>query len=375
MGGGRTRVGEGRVGARALGLACLVALLVGAPARADTRAAWADAARTFERAMKAPQGNERAGLFRAAAAQYKALLLADPRRDEAADAALAGSLAFRQVGEWDEAIAMLRPLVDEYGAEAVLARLDKGDPKAVPPSPPDPRRYAERVKHVGVAYRQLASGYVLGFDYAHAVEIFDAWARRTRLEPASRRDAARNAVVLHAAMGEREAALAAQRIFVALAPPPREMLEVELLVVELDAARWDRRTAPDRDAESARRAAIVGFTALHDKARGLRVGTDIAARAAARAAGLSRDHGDARETAAWCERARSAFAASRVAAPPGLGPAAPADLDRDGAGERPRVSAPAWMAPCESPRREPPLGRYVSPAVDALLLPPPRVTE
>src|SRR5688572_32398859 len=95
--------------------------------------AYVDARRLYEAAEKMPEGPARNKKWREAAAAYKAALDAAPDRDEAPEAAMNGAFAYKQVGEYDKAIAMYELFISRYGNEKKLEALQKGDPKANPP--------------------------------------------------------------------------------------------------------------------------------------------------------------------------------------------------------------------------------------------------
>ncbi|HEY3236182.1 MAG TPA: hypothetical protein VGJ84_15805, partial [Polyangiaceae bacterium] len=94
--------------------------------------AYLDARRLYDAAEKMPEGPERDKKWRAAAAAYKVALDAAPDRDEAPEAAMNGAYAYKQVGEYDKAIAMYELFISKYGSEDMLRKLREGDPKAEP---------------------------------------------------------------------------------------------------------------------------------------------------------------------------------------------------------------------------------------------------
>ena len=101
-------------------------------------------------------GPERAKQWRAAAKLYEGALKEAPHRKEAPRSGLLGASAYKQVGEYDNAIGMYELFIKEYGAEDRLAKLEKGDPTAKPPLAPNPEQVKERVKFLKVAYDALA---------------------------------------------------------------------------------------------------------------------------------------------------------------------------------------------------------------------------
>src|SRR5690606_28801201 len=82
--------------------------------------AYLDARKLYEEAEQMPEGPERDKKWRAAAAAYRVALDAAPDRDEAPEAAMNGAYAYKQVGEYDKAIAMYRLFLERYGDENTL---------------------------------------------------------------------------------------------------------------------------------------------------------------------------------------------------------------------------------------------------------------
>jgi hypothetical protein len=274
----------------------------------------ADAYRLFQRAEKMPPGPERDQAWRDAAAVYRAALERVPDRDEAPEYALNGAYAYKQVGGYAEALALYRLFLSRYGSEASLERLARGDPEASPPRAPDPRRYDERRRYAQMAAEQVAAAEVLLFDYPAAAAAYDALARNRHFEPKARRDAAYNAVLLHAHAGERDRMLAARAVHAALAPAREALAEVEWLVARASLAAWDER-APDAGANRAARLvalAEVERFAAHHEARP--EAAPLLAQAAGAAARLRRAAGEPLGPA-WCARAARAFDRTRAARP------------------------------------------------------------
>src|SRR5262249_51615893 len=147
-----------------------------------SRGYYIDAAKAYEKAEKMPDGPERIKAWRDAAALYKVALEKAPGRDEAPEAAMNGAYCYKQVGDYDQAIAMYTLFIKEYGNEENLAKLEKGDPNATPPKTPDQKRYAERVKYLKQAYDALSASYVLFFNYRTAAETYDTISRNARFD-------------------------------------------------------------------------------------------------------------------------------------------------------------------------------------------------
>jgi len=208
---------------------------------------YVDAARAYEKAEKMADGPDRDKAWREAAALYKIALEKAPARDEAPEAAIYGARAYKQVGEYDQAIGMYELFIKEYGNEANLSKLEKGDPKGNPPKAADPKKYEERVKYLKDAYDALSASYVLFFNYRKAAETYDVIARNARFEKAARRGAARNAVLLYANLGDRDKMLMSRQTFFTLEPPAEQKADIDYLVASSDLKSWDEH-GPDEGA-------------------------------------------------------------------------------------------------------------------------------
>jgi tetratricopeptide (TPR) repeat protein len=126
--------------------------------------AYLDAGGLFKKAMKMEDGPARDKTWRASAAAYKVALDVAPDRDEAPEAVMNGAYAYKQVGEYDKAIAMYELFIDKYGDEKTMAELQQKDSA----------KFEERAGYLNDAYQALAGAYVLFFDYPKAAETFDA---------------------------------------------------------------------------------------------------------------------------------------------------------------------------------------------------------
>lgn len=244
------------VGALVLASAAGAVALPGPPvlfAQADNVLGYyVEGAALFKKAADMAPGPERDKAWREAAQVYKTALGKAPGRDEAPEAAFNGAHCFKQVGEREEAAAMLTLLVAEYGKEDILAKLEKGDPRAAPPSPPDSRRYQERLKHLKMALDSLVAFRVALFDHRAAVELYDTIARARRFVLADRRAAARNALVLHASLGDKDKTKEAWLLFLKLEPPAADKAEMEFLVARTELAAWDERRPDEGENKQAR---------------------------------------------------------------------------------------------------------------------------
>jgi tetratricopeptide (TPR) repeat protein len=214
-------------------------------------AAYRDAREAYNKAEKMKEGPERQELWRKAAALYRAALESAPNRDEAPEAAMNGAYAYKQVGEYDKAIAMYGLFIDKYGDEKTLAKLQVGDPKAKPPVEADKEKYDSRLKYLKQAYEQLSKSYVLFFNYRKAAEEYDKISQVQRFEQKDRRAAAKNALILYANMGDRGKTETVRKRLMDLAPSAEEKAEADFIVARGEFNEWDdhgRDDGANRDA-------------------------------------------------------------------------------------------------------------------------------
>jgi tetratricopeptide (TPR) repeat protein len=217
-----------------------------------------DAAKVFKQAQDASPGPDRDKLWRKAAEMYEGALKEAPGRDEAPEAAINGAYAYKQVGEFGKAIDMYNLFISNYGSEANLSKLDKGDAK----SPPDPARYRTRLQFLGDAYTALSTTYYGFFNYQRAAETYQTIGSTTRFDEKRRKDAARNAMVLYANMGERDKAASNYRTLVSLHPSPDEKANADFLVADYDYKQWNGKGADSGSNRLARQSAegtLEGF--------------------------------------------------------------------------------------------------------------------
>ena len=215
-----------------------------------------DAFNAYKEAVAMKDGPERNKQWRKAAALYKIALEKAPDRDEAPEAAMNGAYCYKQVGEYDQAIEMYNLFIKEYGADANLTRLEKGNLAAKPPAPAEPKKYAERVQFLKQAYDALSAAYVLFFNYRTAAETYDTISRNTRFKKDERREAARNAVVLYANIGDHDKMTSSRATFLALDPPAEKKAEIDYLVATADLKTWDEN-GPDEGANHTARLKAV----------------------------------------------------------------------------------------------------------------------
>jgi hypothetical protein len=272
------------------------------------------AAKVFSDARAMPEGSLRAARWRKAAALYRAALERAPAADAAPEAAMNGAYAYKQVGDYEQAIALYELFAREYGGEASLARLEKGDPATTPPKAPDPARYASRVGYLEKAYEGLSAAYVLFFDYRRAAATYDTVANNARFRLPVRRDAARNAAILHANLGDRERLAEARTRLLGLDPSPEQRAEVDFQVASVDLGAWDEHGRDDGPNRAARLSAIAAMDAFHSANKGNAAAAPYVVRAAYHAADLRRAGRDP-HAAEWCKNTVAAFERLRAVAP------------------------------------------------------------
>lgn len=266
-----------------------------------------DAFKTFEKAEKMAEGPERQKAYRQAAALYKIALEKAPSRDEAPEAAMNGAYSYKKVGEYDQAIAMYELFIKEYGNEDNLKKLEHGEAGATPPKAPDPKRYAERVKYLKDAYDALSSSYVLFFNYRQAAETYETIARNKRFEQASRRDAARNAVLLYANIGDHDKMISSRQTFMELSPPAEQKADIDFLVASADLKAWDE-TGPDEGANhGARLKALSAMQGYYSGNKGNTAAAQFVVQAAYQSSKLYKAGRDGAKRKEWCKTTREAF--------------------------------------------------------------------
>ncbi len=277
-------------------------------------AAYMDAGALFDAASKLPEGAERNQRWREAAAAYRVALEKAPGNENAPEAAMNGAFAYKQVGEYDKAIAMYELFISKYGSDATLRALQNGDPASQPPIAPDRARYEKRVGYLKDAYDALASSYVLFFTYPRAAETFEQIAENEHFDEEPRREASRQSLALYASLGDAGGMRRARERFRALAASPKEMAEADFVVASSELKRWDQYS-PD---EGANRQARARATAAMDEYYRTHQGQDAAAPYVVQAAYWSaktRRAARAPDTQRWWDQTIAAFERYRSVAP------------------------------------------------------------
>ena len=272
-----------------------------------------DAYRAYQKAEGMSDGPERVKQWRTAGELYQLALKKAPGRDEAPEAAINGALAYKQIGDYDQAIDMYNLFIKEYGNEENLRKLEKGDTSVTPPKSADPKKYGERVGNLKKANDALASAYVLFFNYRSAAESYDAISRNARFEKGARREAARNAVTLYASIGDAGKMNAARTTFYSLDAPPDKRAEIDYLVASADLKAWDENGADDGANRTERLKAISSMDAYYSANKGKNEATAYVVMAAYNSAKL-RKAGKDSHAVEWCKNTITAFEKYRTTA-------------------------------------------------------------
>jgi hypothetical protein len=268
---------------------------VTASARGDDVGSFVDARHLFDAAMHAQDPVERQAQFEKAAELYERALRAAPERDEAPEAAINGAYAYRQIGQYRRAMSLYEILVAEYGSEAWLSKLAT-----------DPRRRAERLKYLYEAEQQLGSAALAVFDYAAAAKWFDVIAKDERLDAAKRRDAAKNAVALHAARRDRAAMNSAFAVASKIITAKDALASTAYVVANYDIGAWSASVPDAGDNRKARLAAEKSLVAFYDTYATTKGAEGVVFHAACSVANFKRD-ALAPDARAWLDRAKRAY--------------------------------------------------------------------
>ncbi|MDW8249855.1 MAG: tetratricopeptide repeat protein [Myxococcales bacterium] len=200
---------------------------------------------------------ERRKQWRVAGGLYESALKEAPGRKEAPEAAINGAYAYKQVGEYDKAIDMYGLFIREYGKEETLTKLEKGDSE-------EQKEYEKRVTFLKLAYDSLSEAYVLFFNYVAAAETYEKISSIERFDQGKRKEAARNALVLYANLGDQPKMEAMRNRFLTFKPSAEDKAEADYLVASADLKRWDERADVEAN-RSARQKAINSLVNFYDK--------------------------------------------------------------------------------------------------------------
>ncbi|HEY1958478.1 MAG TPA: hypothetical protein VGH28_22830 [Polyangiaceae bacterium] len=176
-----------------------------------------------------PVTPDRAKKWQEAGALYESALNNAPSRREAPRGAMRAAYCFKQVGDSNRAIKNYERFISEYGKEDILSKLQKEDPK----------QYHERLTFLQQAYDEEGTTYYAFFSYPQAASIYEKVANITRFETPKRKEAAKNAMILENAIGQRDRMLAMYRIVTSLGPSADEKANYDYLVASFDFQQWN----------------------------------------------------------------------------------------------------------------------------------------
>lgn len=258
--------------------------------------AYLEARKLFEEAMAMEDGPERNKKWRAAAAAYKQALSAGPERDEAPEAAMNGAYSYKQVGEYDQAIAMYSLFISKYGDSQTLKTLKKEEPA----------RYEERVGFLTNAYQALASAYILFFDYPKAADTFDKIAEIEDFPKAERQAAAKQALTLYANLDDSAGMQKARRRYANLGASEENLSEADFLIAGAALKKWDPESPDTGSNKQARLSAQQTMEQYYTANRNRRSAYRYAVQAAYHVA-VSKRAGRAGNENEWWNNTISAF--------------------------------------------------------------------
>ncbi len=209
---------------------------------------------------KNPDAPEKRETWKKAGELYESALAAAPGRDEAPEAAMNAAYAYKQIGEYNKAIALYNLFISDYGSDARLNALQKGDPKTKAAA--DPKKYAERIGYLGDAYSALGETYYSFFNYQRAAETYDKIASNERFPEAKRRDNSKNAMILYANLGQRDKMMAAYRILLKTNPTADDKANADYTVASYDYKQWSPTagdTGANRQTRFAAEQGLIGY--------------------------------------------------------------------------------------------------------------------
>ncbi len=221
----------------------------------------------------------------------------DKTNDDGAEAALSGAHAFRRAGRYASAIGLYRRMIERFERSNWLR-----------PSMTTPTLLEQRVKHLKLAYEELASDYVLSFDYARAAQTYRKLSEHSQFDAPARRSAAHSAVFLFAALEQPVALEAASKRFFSLGPQDEEMVATKWRVVRAALANWQGEQSPDRgNNRVARLDALRALKGFHRQLKDKPVAKRRLVDAAYQIARLHRAGGKPHAARRWCKSAVTAF--------------------------------------------------------------------
>ena len=200
------------------------------------QALYLQADEAFNAAEKETDPKIKAQKYREAAAKYEAALKAAPARPEAPRGAMNAAYCYKQVNEYKRAAEVYRFFLDKYGKEDDLKAYRDGDAKKGIKK--DPEQFKQRLDYTKRALGELGRTYLQAFDYPNAAKHYDEVAGRELLDEPERRDAAANATILQANLGNRDKMQAAHARFLGFHPAAADRAELDFVVAEFEYKQW-----------------------------------------------------------------------------------------------------------------------------------------
>lgn len=283
-------------------------------------AAYVKARAKFEEACEAkigqpcknPDAPAKKPIWREAGQLYEAALAAAPARRDAPEGAMNAAIAYKYIGEYNKAIDLYNKFITEYGSEGQLTALQKGDPKTKTAA--DPKQYQERLGYLGQAYDALGTTYYSFFNYAKAAETYDKVSSNPRFDEQKRRDAAKNAMILFANMGQRDRMQQEYRTFTGLHPTADDKANADYLVASYDFKQWDPKGADTGTNRSTRVAAESSFMNYYQVNRNNAAAGKFAVEAAYQIAKMKKVGGEA-EVKFWLGNTVSTWDKAKATSP------------------------------------------------------------
>ncbi len=230
-----------------------------------------------------PMTPDRAKKWGEAGTLYEAALNAAPGRREAPRGAMRAAYSFKQIGDSNRAIKNYERFIAEYGKEDILSKLQKSDDK----------QYRERLSFLQLAYDEEGTTYYSFFSYPQAAAIYEKVANITRFDVTKRKEAAKNAMILENAIGQRDRMLAMYKIVDSLGPSAEEKANYDYLVASFDFQQWNANGSQSGSNNQARFNAIGALSAFYSSHRGNSAAAKYSLEAAWR---VARMHKAANET-------------------------------------------------------------------------------
>ena len=213
---------------------------------------------------------------------YEAALNAAPGRREAPRGAMRAAYCFKQVGDSNRAIKNYERFISEYGKDDTLSKLETSDPK----------QYKERLSFLQLAYDEEGTTYYSFFSYPQAAAIYEKVANIRRFDTPKRKEAAKNAMILDNAIGQRDKMLSMYKIVVTLGPSADEKANYDYLVASFDFQQWNATGSDSGNNHTARVNAIGALTQFYGSNKGNSAAAKYALEAAWRVARMKKAGGD-----------------------------------------------------------------------------------